>query len=376
MARIPDLTFRDNKLQLVWEKVQTGVTLSTEDGLAIFETRDLISLGKMANYIKELKSENYVFFVLNRQINPTNLCVLSCKFCDFAAKPGDEHAYEMTIAEILGQINDEIREVHIVGGLHPTWRFEHYLEMLRAIKSKFPQVQLKAFTAVEIDFFSKMSKLTVEQTLKKLLEAGLDTLPGGGAEVFSSRVKNQLFKPKIGEQRWLEIHRVAHKMGIRSNATLLYGHIETYAERVEHLLKLRALQEETGGFLTFIPLAFQPGTTGITNRPASGIEDLRTLAAARLLLDNFPHIKSYWVMLGEETASIGLHFGADDLDGTIGEEKIAHYALAQSPEGLTRQALLDMITGARRIPVERDALYNILKVYNGTPYRSHTVSKR
>lgn len=376
MARVPDIAFRDRQLVPIWEKVKCGEPLSREEGLACLQTHDLLALGRMANFVKEEKSKNYVFFVLNRQINPTNLCVLSCKFCDFAAKPGEAHAYEMTLEEILNKVTDELREVHIVGGLHPTWRFEHYLEMMRAIKTKCPTVQLKAFTAVEVDFFAKMSKLTLEQTLRKLLDAGLDTLPGGGAEVFSPRVRKELFKQKIGEQRWFEVHRVAHRMGIRSNATLLYGHIETYEERVDHLLKLRAVQAETGGFLTFIPLAFQPGTTGIVQRQTSALEDLRTLATSRLILENFPHIKSYWVMLGEETASVGLHFGADDLDGTIGEEKIAHLALASSPVGLTRQALLEMIKEAGKIPVERDALYNILKVYNGTADSQNSLPQR
>ncbi len=363
MERIPDIRFKDKKLAPIWEKVIAGAPLGMDDGLTCLQTPDLISLGKMANWVKEKKSGNFVYFVLNAQLNPTNLCVLDCKFCDFAAKPGDKHAYNMTIDEALGRLNAELHEVHIVGGLWPDWDLEHSLKLLDEIQAQYPQAQIKAFTAVEIDFFAKRAKLSIEGVLKKLMEHGLLTLPGGGAEVFSKRVKKELFDKKIGEERWLEIHDTAHRLGLKSNATLLYGHIETLEERVDHLLKLRAQQERSGGFLTFIPLAFQPGNTGITDRFTSATDDLRTLATSRLILDNFPHIKSYWVMLGEHTASVGLNFGGDDVDGTIGEEKIAHLALAESPIGLTRNRLIAMIREAGRIPVERDACYNVLKIY-------------
>jgi len=367
MERIPDIRFKDKKLAPIWDKVVSGRPLEMGDGLVCLQTSDLISLGKMASWVKEEKSGNFVYFVINAQLNPTNLCVLDCKFCDFAAKPGDTHAYNMTTDEALARLNDELREVHIVGGLWPDWDLEHSLELMDRIRERFPSAQLKAFTAVEIDFFAKRTKLSVEGVLKKLMEHGLVALPGGGAEVFSQRVKKELFDKKIGEERWLEIHEIAHRLGLKSNATLLYGHIETMEERVDHLLKLRAQQERSGGFLTFIPLAFQPGNTGITNRFTSAVDDLRTLATSRLVLDNFPHIKSYWVMLGENTASIGLNFGGDDLDGTIGEEKIAHLALAESPVGLTRDRLMAMIREAGRTPVERDACYNVLNVYeNGS----------
>ena len=236
--------------------------------------------------------------------------------------------------------------------------------MLRAIKREHPQVQIKAFTAVEIDFFSKKFRLTLEQTLQQLKEAGLDALPGGGAEVFSERVRKALFPFKIGAPRWLEIHKIAHRMGIPTNSTLLYGHMETHEERVDHCLKLRDLQDETGGFMSFIPLAYQVGKTRIVERQASGIEDLKTIAISRLLLDNVPHIKAYWVTMGEEIASIALNFGADDIDGTIGEEKIMHAADAATPILQTRDRLVDMIRAARCVPVERDALYNTVQVYD------------
>jgi aminodeoxyfutalosine synthase len=288
-------------------------------------------------------------------------------FCDFAARPGDAHAYEMTIEEILGKLNPELSEVHIVGGLHPKWRFEHYLGIVEAIHGAYPRIQIKAWTAVEIDWFARIARLSVAEVLEKLRKAGLQSLPGGGAEVFSERVREATFKHKMGAARWLEIHSLAHRMGIPSNATLLYGHIETYEERVTHLLRLREAQDESPGFLSFIPLALQPGETGLADRQASAIEDLRTVAAARLLLDNFPHIKSYWVMLGEETASVALNFGASDLDGTIGEERIAHYAQAKSACGLAREKLVDMIREAGKRPVERDALYNVVRAYAGGP---------
>jgi len=358
------IDFQDQALTRIWEKVLQNKRLDREDGLAILNTWDVVALGRIADHVKRTKSGDYVYFVINRQLNPTNVCVLDCKFCDFAAKPKDPHAYEMSMDEVLSRLSDELSEVHIVGGLHPTWPFEKYLDIQRAIHEAHPKIQIKAWTAVEIDWFAQIADLSIEEVLGKLREAGLASLPGGGAEVFSTRVRDELFKRKIGEERWFEVHRIAHRMGIPSNATLLYGHIESYEERVDHMLKLRAQQDEAPGFLAFIPLAFQPGHTGIVDRQVSAIEDLRTVACARLLLDNFPHIKSYWIMLGEETASVALNFGANDLDGTIGEERIAHAALAKSPVGLARDKLVDMITEAGKVPVERDALYKVIRVYN------------
>ncbi|MCH7760407.1 aminofutalosine synthase MqnE [candidate division TA06 bacterium] len=372
MERIQEIDFQDQRLIPIWERVQRGERIERKEGLLLFQTWDLMALGKMADFAKRKKisglsglNGDVAYFIIDRQINPTNICVYTCKFCDFAVRPWDEKAYEMTLQEILSKLSPEIREVHIVGGLHPKWKFDQYLNILREIKVHFPTIQIKAWTAVEIAFFSKIAKIPVEKVFERLLDAGLNTMPGGGAEVFSERVRQALFKQKIGAKDWLRIHRIAHGMGIRTNATLLYGHMETYEERVDHLVKLRELQDETGGFLTFIPLTFQPGHTGLVKRQASALEDLRTLAASRLLLDNFPHIKAYWVMLGEDTAGVGLHFGADDIAGTIGEERIAHAALAKSPVGLTRERLLEMIRGAGRTPVERDTYFNILRVYNG-----------
>ena len=350
----------------VWDKVQRGERLTLEDGLTMFGTTDVISLGMMARAVQKERSGDAVYFVLNQKIEPTNVCVLACKFCDFATKKGRPKAYEMTIHDILSKLTPEIHEVHITGGLHPDWEWDYYLDMLRQIKHHFPNVDIKAFTAVEIDFFHKKFKLSIEEVLRQLKEAGLRTMPGGGAEVFSERVRKKLFSSKIGAKAWLEIHRVAHQMGIPTNSTILYGHIETMEERVEHLIRLRELQDETRGFLTFIPLAFQPGETGIkpTNRFTSAIDDLKMIAVSRLMLDNFPHIKAYWVMLTEEVASVALNFGADDLDGTVGGEKIAHDAGAITPMQLTKDKIIKIIRDAGKIPVERDVYYNPLNLYS------------
>ena len=361
---VEHIAFQDKELIPIWEKVLSGQPLARNDGLRALTTWDLTALGKMADYVKQRRLGDCVYFVMNQQVNPTNLCVLDCVFCDFAAKPGDEHAYEMTMEEILGKLSEELSEVHIVGGLHPKWPFEHYLDIVRRIHREYPKIQIKAWTAVEIDWFARIARISIEDVLATLREAGLVSLPGGGAEVFSERVRQETFKHKMGAERWFEIHAIAHRMGIPSNATLLYGHIETYEERVEHMLKLRNAQDETPGFLSFIPLALQPGNTGLADRQTSAIEDLRTVACARLMLGNFDHIKSYWIMLGEETASIALNFGASDLDGTIGEERIAHYAQAKSPIGLARDKLIQMIREAGKLPTERDALYNVVRIYN------------
>ena len=363
--------FLDPALAPIADKLAAGERLAREDGLALLDSPDLLGVGRLANAVKEARSGPYAFFVLNRQINPTNVCVISCKFCDFAAKAGDDDAYEMTMAEILDKVREPIHEVHLVGGLHPTWPFEYYEEMLRAIRRANPDAQIKAFTAVEIDFFASIARIPVEEVLDRLVAAGLDTMPGGGAEVFSERVRKALYREKIGADRWLQIHRIAHGKGIRTNATLLYGHIETHAERVDHLLRLRELQDDTGGFFSFIPLEFQPGYTNLVARQASALDGLKTIAASRLLLDNFAHIKAYWVMLGEETASMALQWGADDLDGTIGEEKIAHAALASSPLGLTAHRMLKLLREAGRVPVQRDARYRALTVFPAPPAPTH-----
>ena len=362
-------------LESVEKKVQQRERLTRDAALKLFEVSDVIRLGRIADSVKQGRWGKHAHFVINRQINPANVCVLSCRFCDFATKRGKPNAYEMTIDEVVGRCNVELREVHIVAGLHPDWPWEYYLEMFRAIKRNFPQIQIKAWTAVEIDYFAKKFRLSVEEVFNQMREVGLVAMPGGGAEVFSERVRKALFPFKLGAPRWLEIHKIAHRMGIPTNATLLYGHMETHEERVDHILKLRALQDETKGFMSFIPLAYQVGNTKVVTRQASAIEDLKTIAISRLMLDNFPHIKAYWVTMGEEIASVALHFGADDIDGTIGEERIMHAAEAASPVSLTRDHLVTLIKEAGCTPVERDAIYNTLHVYEDAVPSAHSVSQ-
>ncbi len=360
---------RDARLPAIWAKVQAGERLGREDGVALFETEDLLTLGRMANAVKERLSGDDVYFVVNRQLNPTNKCALSCKFCDYAKTNADKDGYEMTREEILAHCGPDVSEVHIVSGLHPKWKYEQYVDIVRAIRAHNPTIQIKAWTAVEIDFFARLARKSTRTVLEEMREVGMQTMPGGGCEIFSKRVKKALFNAKIGEKPWLQVHREAHELGIKTNCTMLYGHIETYAERVDHILKLRDLEDEAPGFLAFIPLAYQIGYTKLVDRQASAIEDLKTVAVSRLLFDNIPHVKAYWVMLGEATATIALNFGASDMDGTIGRERIAHAALADSPDGLEREHMTRLIRDARRRPVERDALYNIVRTYERTDPR-------
>jgi aminodeoxyfutalosine synthase len=343
-----------------------GGRLSQADGLRLFDA-PVMELGRLANAMARDRHGDRVYFTVNRQLNPTNVCVLSCKFCDYAKKPGAGDAYTMTKEQILAHVDPEITEIHIVGGLHNKWRFDDYLNVIRWVKEKKPDLSVKAYTAVEIDFFCRLTKMPAEWVLEELRKAGLDAMPGGGAEVFSERVRREIFQQKIGAKRWLEIHEVAHRIGIPSNCTLLYGHIETRAERVQHLIDLRDLEDRAPGFFAFIPLAFQPGTTGLVRRQASAIEDLKTIAISRMVFDNVPHVKSYWVMLGQDTAGLGLNFGASDMDGTIGVEKIAHAAQAKSPVGMAEEAMVQTIREAGKIPVQRDALYRVVKEYGVAP---------
>lgn len=362
---------RDAALLPIRERLAGGERLGFEDGVTLFRTDDLPALGQMARSVQRTLNGDAVTYARNQKIEPTNVCVLSCRFCEFALRRGLPGAYELTLDEVLARIGPEVREVHLTGGMPPDWPWERHVEMVRALRMRFPALGIKAFTAVEIDFFQRRFGQPVEAILRELKEAGLDVLPGGGAEVFSERVRRALFPQKIGADRWLDVHRRAHRLGIPSNATLLYGHIETVEERVAHLLRLRDLQDETGGFLSFVPLAFQPGKTGIPARPRTlaAVDDLKTIAVARLLLDNIPHIKAYWVMLGEETAAVALHFGADDLEGTVGGERIAHAAGAASPMCLSEDELLGMIRAAGRVPVERDVFHRPVRVHDAGPAR-------
>jgi len=359
----------DKELFPIIDKVLKGERLSFEDGVKLFRTSDLLTLGLLANYVTENKNGKYAYFVINRQINPTNVCALDCNFCAFATMDrNDPKAYEMSYQEIIEKaryaVSQGASEVHIVGGLHPEWGFDVYLEMVYRIKRNFPDLHIKAFTAVEIDYFSRISGLNYEEVLLKLKEAGLGSLPGGGAEIFSPRVRRIIAPSKIGWKKYLQIHKTAHRLGLHSTVTMLYGHVETYEERVDHMIKIREAQDETGGFTCFIPLAYQPENNELNiTEHTHGVDDLKTIAVSRLVLDNIPHIKAYWVMIGEKIAQTALNFGADDMDGTVMEEKIAHFAGAKSPTQQQKEKLIRLIKEAGKIPVERDTLYNHLKVY-------------
>ena len=362
MTHLTSLRLRDPIVASAQRKLMAGESLSQEDGVRLFDA-PVIELGRLADAVARDRHGERVYFTVNRQLNPTNVCVLSCEFCDYAKKPGDPTAYTMSEAEIKAHVDPDIHEIHIVGGLHNRWRFDDYLNVIRWVKEVKPSLQVKAYTAVEIDFFCRLTKQPAEWVLERLREVGLDALPGGGAEVFSERVRREIFHQKIGAKRWLEIHEIAHRMGIRSNSTLLYGHLETRAERVQHMILLRELEARAPGFFAFIPLAFQPGVTGLVRRQASAIEDLKTIAISRLVFDNVPHVKSYWIMLGQDTAAAAINFGASDLDGTIGVEKIAHAALARSPVGMAEEGMVQLIREAGKLPVQRDALYNVVREY-------------
>lgn len=350
-------------LPRVSDKLLSGARISGEEAMALFHSDELFTLGRLASHMAEKKHGKNAYFVVNRHINPTNICVNRCRFCAFSRSKGEKGAFALTVDEILSKLgevakgNHPIREVHIVGGLHPDWPFDHYREMIAAIRKRFPSLHIKAFTAVEIDYFSRISGLSVREVLERLKDDGLGAMPGGGAEIFAEEVRKRLCPEKISGERWLAIHKTAHLCGIPTNATMLYGHIEDYEDRVDHLLRLRQLQDITGGFQAFIPLAYHPKNTEMGGAYSSGIDDLKTTALSRMVLDNIPHIKAYWIMLGEKIAQLALLFGADDLDGTIVEEKITHSAGAMSSEGLTRHELRNLITKAGKRPVERDAFY-------------------
>jgi aminodeoxyfutalosine synthase len=350
------------------DKVKSAEPLSLEDGVALYRHGNPLEVGALANEVRERLHGDRTYFNRNLHINATNVCEASCMFCSFARlAPGDKGAYTMSHEEAWGKLrarvdaNDPITEIHIVNGLHPGLPFDYYTELLAGLKRIQPSIHLKAFTAVEIFYFAKKFGMSIADVLEKLRAAGLDSLPGGGAEIFAPRVRRKICHDKCSGDEWLEVHRVAHRLGLRSNCTMLYGTVETTEERVEHLLQLRALQDETGGFQTFIALAFHPDGNSLTKLPApTGLEDLRTYAVARLMLHNIPHIKAYWIMLGIKTAQTALWFGADDLDGTVQEEKIYHMAGAETPQAMSPAEIVRIIREAGRTPVERDTLYNVV----------------
>ena len=356
------LRVSDAQLKPIAEKILAGERLSAADGIALYRSRDLLAVGWLANHVREQRHGDVCYYNINRHINPTNVCVAHCRLCAFGRDPDAPGAYTYALEEIWQRAEQGVRsgatEFHLVVGLHPDLPFEYFLDVIRGLKQRCPSVHLKAFTMVEVGYFSRIAKLSIRDTLLAMKEAGVDSLPGGGAEIFNPRVRKVICDHKTSGRQWLEIARTAHEIGLHSNATMLYGHIETEEERVEHLLLLRELQDETHGFVAFIPLAFHPANTALAIIPdLTGYDDLRTIAVSRLLLDNFDHIKAYWVMLTPRLAQIALRFGANDMDGTIVEEKIYHDAGAKTAEYTSRTELERLIRAAGRTPVERDTLY-------------------
>lgn len=351
-------------LTAVVEKVEAGERLDLEDGVKLFQSSDLFTVGQLANRVRERKHGDVTFYNVNRHLNPTNVCFVGCELCAYQDKPDAPGTWayspEQAVEVARKDWTPDVKEFHIVGGLHPLWKFEVYLEILRALKEAFPTVHLKAFTMVEVDWLAHKAKKSIEETLDLLIEAGLGSCPGGGAEIFAPRVHDIIAHNKISGDRWLEVARIVHGKGLRSNATMLYGHVETYEERVDHLIRLREVQDETGGFDCLIPLAFHPENTPFEGHMGAtdGFDDLKTIAVSRLMLDNFDHIKAYWVMLTQKIAQVALHFGANDLDGTILDERITYAAGGVAGKGMTRAQLEDFIREAGREPVERDTLYN------------------
>lgn len=366
-------TRNDSRLADIVRKLDDRTPLSLEDGVWLYHYPDVCALGSLANQVRERLHGDRTYFNINFHINATNVCHADCKFCSFARlEDGMPQAYTMSLEQIRGKLVERrgqpVTEIHIVNGLHPTLPWEYYLDTLRVLKAERPDIHLKAYTAVEIHDFAVRYDRSYEQVLRELVDAGLGSLPGGGAEIFAERVRKKICRDKATGEQWLDVHRTAHRLGLRTNCTMLYGTVETLEERVDHMIRLRSLQDETGGFQTFIPLSFHPDGNDLGKLPPpTGMDDLRTYAVARLMLDNIPHIKAYWVMLGLKTAQIAQSFGADDIDGTVQEEKIYHMAGAETPQALGRVELVRLIREAGRHAVERDTLYNVLWEDDGAP---------
>ena len=352
----------DSRLEPIAEKVLRGERLSFDDGVALYRSPDILAVGWLANFVREKLHGNVTYFNVNRHINPTNVCVAACRLCAFGRKKDADGAYTMALDQAwqtaASGYTEAVTEFHIVGGLHPDLPLEYFLDLVHGLKERFPQVHIKAFTMVEVAFFARRAKLSIRETLERLRDAGVDSLPGGGAEIFADRVRHIICDHKIDGDEWLDTARTAHQIGLKSNATMLYGHIENDEDRVDHMLRLRAVQDDTHGFQTFIPLAFHPDNTPLEHLPrTTGLTDIKQIAVSRLLLDNFPHIKAYWQMMTPKIAQIALRFGADDIDGTVIEEKIYHDAGATTPQGMRRRDLERLIREAGREPFERDTMY-------------------
>jgi aminodeoxyfutalosine synthase len=374
--QLPLTRLSDPVVRRVAEQIAAGERLSTADGLALFRSSDLTGIGLLADAVNRAKHGDVVTFAANQHINPTNICTLrtTCVFCGYARLPKEEGAYRYTLDQVLQEARTGnggmTREFHIVGGLDMKAGLAYYQEIFRALKAEMPHVHIKALTAVEIAHIARIEKMSWAEVLTALKEAGLDTLPGGGAETFSAAVREEIANKKLGAADYIGVHRTAHGLGIRSNCTLLYGHIETYEDRIEHMTMLRALQDETGGFLAFIPLAYHPDDNvlgeklGRRGTATSGVEDLKMLAIGRLFLDNFDHVKSHWIMVTPALSQLGLHYGVNDLEGTVVREKIYHAVGAQTRQAMSLDEILALIRGAGKIPAERDSFYRIIRRFD------------
>ena len=361
------LLIEHSGLRDIYEKVAAGTRISDDDALRLFQTRDINALGAIADLVRERKNGNRASYILNRYINYSNYCILSCQFCAFARKKRDADGFQYTVEEMVQMAREAsqvgLTELHIVGGLHPSLPFSYYTEMLKALKHVDPKLQLKCFTAIEILHLAWLAKKDVRQTLQELKAAGLDSLTGGGAEIFRKEVRSAIAKGKESADEYLDVHRTWHKLGGRSTCTMLYGHVETLEDRVDHLRQLRALQDETHGFTGFIPLAYHPENNNIpVQTKPTGFDSLRTIAISRIYLDNFPHITAYWIGLGMRLAQVALSYGADDIHGTIVEERIFHMAGASSPQLQTEADMIKAIREAGRVPVQRNTFYEPVKV--------------
>jgi aminodeoxyfutalosine synthase len=360
----------DSALHPIAEKVEAGERISREDAISLFETDDLLAVGGMADLVNRRLNGDRVFYVANQHINPTNVCILNkvCVFCSYGVRPLADDAYTMSLEEVFAEAEAArcapTREFHIVGGLHPKLPLSYYTDMIRGLKERHPQVHVKALTAVEIAHLARMEGIETRDVLREMIDAGLDAMPGGGAEVFSPAVRSTIADRKLAADEWLRVHREAHELGVPTNCTLLYGHVESAADRVDHMLMLRELQDETGGFSTFIPLAWHPDNTalgremGVEGKRTGGVDDLKALAVGRILLDNVPHIKTHWIMVTTRVSQIALSFGVDDLEGTVVLEKVTHTAGADTPLRLDLDEIVGLIRDAGKVPVERDSLYN------------------
>ncbi len=372
-ASLYDLPFRDPALEPIRDKVLEGKRLTLQDGLVLFNTPDLPGLMRLADVVRRQKVGDKAYFVHSLRLSQTNICYVGCTFCGFQRRFGEEGVWDYDLPQVWEYVDQfwhpDLTEIHISSGHHPKRQWDYYLDLVRGLTDRYPGAQVKAWTAAEIHHFTKITRprLTYREVLEQLKEAGLVALPGGGAEIFAERVRRQIARAKVTSDGWLEVHRTAHELGLPTNATMLYGHIETLEERLDHMLRLRQQQDETGGFLSFIPLAFQPDNNQLAaelgTRHTTGVDDLRNLAVSRLMLDNFPHIKGYWIMITPELTQVSLSAGISDIDGTIKDEKIAHASGAVTEAGMTEEELVRLVKDAGRVPVRRDALYNELKVY-------------